>query len=50
MKKKINNAVAAALICAVMVVSVPAARALDLGDILKKGALGVAGGWLVTAI
>ncbi|NMF16733.1 hypothetical protein HF883_00625 [Cloacibacillus porcorum] len=33
-----------------MVVSVPAARALDLGDILKKGALGVAGGWLVTAI
>lgn len=33
-----------------MVVSVPAARALDPGDILKKGALGVAGGWLVTAI
>ena len=50
MKKKIHNAVAAALICAVMVVSVPAAKALDLGDILKKGAIGVAGGWLVTAI
>ena len=50
MKKKINNAVAAALICAVMAFSVPAARALDLGDILKKGAIGVAGGWLVTAI
>ena len=33
-----------------MVVSVPAAKALDLGDILKKGAIGVAGGWLVTAI
>ena len=50
MKKKINNAVAAALICTVMIFSVPAARALDLGDILKKGAIGVAGGWLVTAI
>lgn len=50
MKKKINNAAAAALICVVMAFSVPAARALDLGDILKKGAIGVAGGWLVTAI
>ena len=50
MKKKINNAAAAALICVVLAFSVPAARALDLGDSLKKGAIGVAGGWLVTAI
>lgn len=52
--KKLNRntrrALAALLICAVMGVSVPAARAIDLGDILKKGAIGIGAGWLVTAI
>ena len=50
MKRNIKNAAAALVICAAFVFAVPAARALDLGDVLKKGAIGVAGGWLVTAI
>ncbi|MEG1824502.1 MAG: hypothetical protein RRY12_08895 [Cloacibacillus sp.] len=50
MTKNIKRALAALLICATLAVSVPAARALDLGDILKKGAIGIAAGWLVTAI
>lgn len=45
-----RNAVASLLICAAVTLSVPAAWALDLGDVLKKGAIGIAGGWLVTAI
>ena len=43
MKRNIKNAAAALVICAAFVFAVPAARALDLGDVLKKGAIGVAG-------
>ena len=50
MKRNVRNAAAALMICATFAFAVPAARALDLGDILKKGAIGIAGGWLVTAI
>ena len=50
MTKNMKRTLAALLICTVMGISVPAARALDLGDILKKGAVGVGVGWLVTAI
>ncbi|MDO4988434.1 MAG: hypothetical protein Q4E17_05365 [Synergistes sp.] len=50
MKKNCKKFIALALACSVMGVCVPSARALDLGDILKKGAIGIAGGWLVTAI
>ncbi|MDO5115462.1 MAG: hypothetical protein Q4D58_05135 [Synergistaceae bacterium] len=50
MKRNLKNAAAALVICATVMISVPSARALDLGDILKKGAIGIAGGWLVTAI
>lgn len=39
-----------ALICAAAILSATAAGASSLGDILKKGALGAAGAWLVTAI
>ena len=49
MKRNIKNAAAALVICAAFVFAVPAARALDLGDVLKKGAIGVAGGWLGVA-
>ncbi len=48
--KNMKRVLAALMICAVLGVSVPAARAIDIGDILKKGAIGVAAGWLVTAI
>ncbi|WP_281678910.1 hypothetical protein [Synergistes jonesii] len=50
MKKKLNGKTATALICAFALSVASAAMALDLGDILKKGAIGIAGGWLVTAI
>lgn len=50
MKRNVKNALASLLICATLTLSVPASWALDLGDVLKKGAIGIAGGWLVTAI
>ncbi len=50
MRRNLKNAAASIVICAVLALAVPSARALDLGDILKKGAIGIAGGWLVTAI
>lgn len=50
MKNKHGGMKWAALICAAAILSATAAGASSLGDILKKGALGVAGGWLVTAI
>ncbi len=50
MKRNIRNIAAALVICAAAAFTVPQARALDFGDVLKKGAIGLAGGWLVTAI
>lgn len=50
MKRSRKNVILALALCAAVFLGAPVAKALDLGDILKKGAIGVAGGWLVTAI
>ena len=50
MKKYRGGMKWAALICAAAILSASAAGASSLGSILKKGALGAAGAWLVTAI